>query len=234
LYDNSGTFGGDTIGSLGYWHTGHGIVSAEATEYAIQGNRLSPEHDVSFPGATLISSEVSWEADTFAGTSLLVETRFSTDAGATWSSWIAAFDHAPVPGLLPGTAMDSARLQTRVSMATTALFASPRMYSLQLMIVLDSLASGIQQPPGLQEWSVFPNPFSNSFNMQYFLLQPADVEIAVYSALGIRTVIERTSRRGSGMHQLETVYEADDLAAGLHWIEITVNGQPARKKLVHF
>jgi len=233
MYDNNAMFNGAPVATLGYWQIGGGTVTAAATRYVTTGVRTSPVHDVSTPQGINLSSVISWEADTFAGTGVLVETRHSTDGGMNWSAWAPAVKNGAVPGLLTGTAMDDARLQTRMTLATTALFASPRLYSVSVTVVNDSTASGLAYPadaPG--DIAVFPNPFDEAITVAVTLPRPDAIRWRLHNLAG------QTVQQGEWMHDgagLQTLVIRPDIATracGVYGLEIVTSDQTFRKKLV--
>ncbi len=234
-YDNSPLFNGDSIFNLGYYHIGQGSVRAELDEFVSSGMRVSPVHDVSTPASTLNTSMISWDADTFAGTSLLVETRFSTDGGAMWSSWSPAANYSPVPGLLTGMPMDSARVQTRVTMSSQAQYVSPAVYWLNLLVLNDTMATGLAAHDNDSPWlTVYPNPSGSSLTVAYQLKQKADVSLRIFSSVG-ETVwqVSRNAER-PGYRQVHIPHDELSVAPGIYWLELVSHGRSARKKLVRF
>lgn len=233
-YDNSNTFNGDTITNFGSWHFGHGDVSMNASKYVVLGNRVSPVHDISTPMTINNTSEVTWIADAFTGTSLTVETRLSMDAGSTWSAWDTVSNGSPIPGLLPGFAMDSARVQTRMTLATASLFASPQVHLIKIVVVNDSTSTGINKfPEGLTNFTVYPNPFNNSFKVGYSLTHSSNVTLRLISSLGQEVLVQEKNFQSAGLHTLEVNTADYSLSRGIYWIEIQTDGQAFRDKLVH-
>jgi hypothetical protein len=178
---------------------------------------------------------ISWDADTFTGTSLLVETRFSTDGGVMWSPWSPAANNGPVPGLMAGMPMDQARLQTRVSMATMAPFASPFLYALNLLVVNDSTASGIAGTRGDDTWlAVYPNPSKASVTVSCRLPEPSGLAIRVYSSLGRLVWHREWAGAQAGYRQLVIPASELPVAPGLYWVELDTGGRSVKQKLVRY
>ncbi len=232
-YDNNTTFNGDSIKSLDEWRIGDGYVAADAMRYVESGVRTSPVYDISTPSSFHDTSSVTWNAETFTGTSVTVETRFSTDGGNLWTAWDTVTNGGRVAGLLPGMVMDSARLQTRITLATAARFASPRLFSIAVTVINNPTTTGITD--GGVDWSiagVYPNPFDQQISVSCFLPRQARVGMRLLSILG-QSLAERPSTLQQAGYQQLQLTTAGPLPAGMYWLEITLDGKPARKKVMH-
>ena len=233
-YDNSTVFNGDSIKSLDEWRIGDGYVAADAMKFVSSGFRISPVFDISTPASIHASSSISWQADVFTGTSLTVETRYSTNGGNLWSPWDTVSNGGPVAGLTPGISMDSARLQTRMTLATNALFRSPQVYSIQVTVINDSAStSGIQDPGEIKTLEIYPNPFDQSIQVSYYLSRQDEVRIQLVSLTGQTFTLLPESMQQAGSHVSTWNTSTFGLAGGVYWLEITAGGLPLRKKLVH-
>ncbi|HKR03901.1 MAG TPA: T9SS type A sorting domain-containing protein [Bacteroidia bacterium] len=234
-YDNSPVFNGDSIASFNNWHIGHGMVDASATQYVSTGVRTSPVYDISTPSSIHNSSTIVWQADTFAGTTFTVETRYSLNAGSLWSVWDTVSNGSPVAGLLPGLLMDSARFQARMTFATTSLFASPQLYSITVAIINDSTSTGvINYPHGLNEVKIYPNPVKDNVTISYFLLHQSAVSLRLHSASGYVMTLHPETLQQPGQHVSDFSMNDLKLAAGVYWIEVIAGGETARERLVLF
>jgi hypothetical protein len=98
----------------------------------LSGNRLSPQLDLSAVGM-VESSSVSW-TQTLNGGTITIETRISTDNGATWSAWKPCTNGGAIPDLPYGTDASTALLECRQSLSTTDPTATPQLESLTLEI----------------------------------------------------------------------------------------------------
>lgn len=234
-YDNSPVFNGDSIISFNDWNIGHGIVDAEATQYVSTGVRTSPVYDISSPALIHISSTVEWQADTFAGTTFTVETRYSLNGGSLWNAWDTVSNGSPVAGLLSGMLMDSARLQTRMTFATTSLFASPQLYSITITVINDSTATGITEHAyTIKDMNVYPNPATDNVSISYYLQRQSAICLRLHSALGQLMLLQPETLQQAGQHVSEFSMNNLNLPAGVYWIEVIADGEPARERLVHF
>jgi hypothetical protein len=79
------------------------------------------------------SSLVSW-TQTLNGGTITIETRISTDNGATWSAWKPCTNGGAIPDLPYGTDASTALLECRQSLSTTDPTATPQLESLTLEI----------------------------------------------------------------------------------------------------
>jgi hypothetical protein len=96
------------------------------------GNRLSPQLDLSAVGM-VESSLVSW-TQTLNGGTITIETRISTDNGATWSAWKPCTNGEAIPDLPYGTDVSTALLECRQSLSTSDPTVTPQLESLTLEI----------------------------------------------------------------------------------------------------
>jgi len=233
LYDNSATFNGDSVASFNAWHLGQGSVQMEATEYVTLGVRVSPVHDISHPTLPYALSVVEWDADMYTGTTLTVETRHSLDGGINWSPWAAVTQGAPIPGLPVRSDMTAARVQTRMTFATTALFASPMVRSLTITVVNSATAGIADRGNGLVSGvKVYPNPFENTVTVGYTLTEGSKVGYRLVSLLGQPLLAVEEGMRPAGHHVREIDLSGLKLAPGMYWMEVLTDGQPVREKLM--
>jgi hypothetical protein len=100
--------------------------------YKDNGNRVSPQLDLSVVG-TVESSLVSW-TQTLNGGTITIETRISTDNGATWSAWKPCTNGGAIPDLPYGTDASTALLECRQSLSTSDPTVTPQLESLTLEI----------------------------------------------------------------------------------------------------
>jgi predicted phage tail component-like protein len=78
-------------------------------------------------GSTLIS----WVNQSLpAGTSVTVETQYSTDGGTTWSTYATATNGASIPGITQTTDLSNARFRYKVTLTTNDVAVTPSVDSL--------------------------------------------------------------------------------------------------------
>jgi hypothetical protein len=131
--------------------------------------------------------------------------------------------------------MDNARLQTKMSFSTTAPFASPQVYYLSLTVINDSdITSVTKKPDGLDRFGVYPNPFEHTFKVSYSLTKPSAVGLRLISMLGQTTVTQEPVLKSAGEHSFEVDASKLQLASGMYWVEILIDGKSAREKILHY
>ncbi len=108
------------------------FVDVVLAEYVTEGYRISPVIDPSAVGIAG-GSKIEWE-ETLNGQTLIVETRLSDDEGVSWGYWQAATSGGSIPGLTEGLSLTDYRLQTRATLATTDVDATPRLHSISLVV----------------------------------------------------------------------------------------------------
>jgi hypothetical protein len=96
------------------------------------GNRISPQLDLSAVGM-VESSSVSW-AQTLNGGAIAIETRISTDNGATWSAWKPCTNGGAIPDLPYGTDVSTALLECRQSLSTSDPTVTPQLESITVKV----------------------------------------------------------------------------------------------------
>jgi hypothetical protein len=79
------------------------------------------------------SSSVSW-AQTLNGGTITIETRISTDNGATWSAWKTCTNGGAIPDLPYGTDVSTALLECRQSLSTSDPTVTPQLESITVKV----------------------------------------------------------------------------------------------------
>ena len=92
------------------------------------------DYDISSVGFSE-DSNVVWDAEIPAGTSILFESRISYNWGSDWSSWIQLNNGGQIPGIYDGTDMRSGLLQIRITMSTSDTLISPFVRSLSVTVL---------------------------------------------------------------------------------------------------
>jgi len=90
------------------------VTQSDLVPVETEGYRVSSELDISGTG-NVKDSQIFWKAHTRSESTIIVETRFYN--GQTWTDWQAAANGREVPGLIKGTELESAKLQTRAVLA---------------------------------------------------------------------------------------------------------------------
>jgi len=127
----------NVAGNVVYWDGWQVEKLSSATpfhegNYVYDGYRLSPQLDLSAVGM-VESSLVSW-TQTLNGGTITIETRVSTDNGATWSAWKPCTNGGSIPDLPYGTDVSTALLECRQSLSTSDPTVTPRLESITVEV----------------------------------------------------------------------------------------------------
>ncbi len=80
-----------------------------------------------------------------------------------------------------------------------------------------------------EDFNAYPNPASNFVNVQYSLIEDADVNIEVYNMLGSKVYAEQVGSRSNQIQQ-HTV-DVSGLTDGLYFVTINAGESRATKKI---
>lgn len=119
-------------------------------------------------------------------------------------------------------------------------FPGPGTYQVQLTVFNGTCASTSVQtitilptsitdaPSGIFEASVYPNPSSQNFNLEYQLVSPSDVTIEILNTVGEKIKLVYDGQQLSGKH----ILEVKDLASGIYFVRINTNDKVIVLKLM--
>ena len=118
-------------------------------------------------------------------------------------------------------------------MDTTALSKSsthPSLHSYSVVWSVSKTSVGLEEIKTQLEFSVFPNPATDVLTLNYRLFENASMEIAIHDVSG--KPVRNLGRSGeqAGEHRKEVAL--GDLAAGIYFLKLTVNGQAINHKFV--
>src|SRR5690606_18462941 len=187
---------------------------------ASSGTRTSPPIDLS-PVGTAAGSNIAWNATTPAGTSVTVETRLSMDGGSTWGAWQACTNGGAIPGIMPGTDLSNARLQTRVTLSTTDTTVTPQLHSLTVAVpVAGSASAPVLVQIGVSR-SVAP-PVPVSVGLAKAVSGPVLVQagLAKATARELRVYVVAVSRRVPASRRIRARLNIG-LPDGTTWQDVT-------------
>ena len=77
----------------------------------------------------------------------------------------------------------------------------------------------IENPEIIQDISVYPNPFSNTFHLQYYLEKASDIQFRIFDVHGSLIHLKTLARQSSGMRTHSFSFE-DNLSSGLYLIHL--------------
>lgn len=93
------------------------------------------------------------------------------------------------------------------------------------------LGTGINEAnENVSEIKMYPNPFSEKTSVTYSLKEKADVNVSVYSDMGIKVAELENSNREAGSHQME--WNAENLNSGVYFLEIKSGGSIVSRKMI--
>lgn len=79
--------------------------------------------------------------------------------------------------------------------------------------------------------SIYPNPFTQNFEVELFLTQDSDVELALYDALG-KEIIAHHTKESQGAFKYTIVTSQLNLSNGIYWLKVKVNEKEFSKKVI--
>ena len=77
---------------------------------------------------------------------------------------------------------------------------------------------------------VYPNPANSAVNLPFRLAREADVELAIYNALGQRAALLVAERLGAGQHLAR--WNGERTASGAYWAVLKVGGETRTRRLM--
>lgn len=83
---------------------------------------------------------------------------------------------------------------------------------------------------GFQLDQNYPNPFNPVTTIRYHLAEPAEVDLSVFNIAGARVAVLDEGYRSEGSYMVE--FSAQNLASGLYFYRLQVNGQLQSRKMV--
>jgi hypothetical protein len=89
--------------------------------------------------------------------------------------------------------------------------------------------TGIDEIESLSSFNVYPNPFSNTTNVEFSLTQPEKISIDVYNLLGEKVTSVAEATYGIGSHT--ATINADNLSQGVYYMTAIIGGQKLTQKL---
>ncbi|MEM6342254.1 MAG: T9SS type A sorting domain-containing protein [Bacteroidota bacterium] len=110
------------------------------------------------------------------------------------------------------------------------LFINPETGGFTGTLSIDWLSFGatltsIETPALLNAFVAYPNPVNSQLNVDFDLLNLAEVELRVYNSVGSLVKVEDAGRRAPGNHRLQT--DLGPLSQGMYFIQLRVDGVQA-------
>ncbi len=90
-------------------------------------------------------------------------------------------------------------------------------------------ALGVPEKQSINNWSIYPNPVSNSMNINYNLSGATDVVINLYDMLGNKVQQIANSRQSAGQHSL--VFDATSVPQGVYLMQIVADNKILNQKI---
>jgi hypothetical protein len=105
------------------------------------------------------------------------------------------------------------------------------MKALKISILFIALFCFKQVKSQTDTLTVYPNPFTDTLNIQIYLVSNDTVTITVYNILGqVIKTLAYDSVMAAGNHSI--VYNASSLATGVYFVSIKINGYTTTKKII--
>ena len=97
---------------------------------------------------------------------------------------------------------------------------------------VDVLVDGIELNNNAISVQVFPNPYSNSTNIAYSLINNSNVKIEVYSSLGQLVSVLYDGEQTAGPHKYSFSAASHGFGAGVYYLRMTIDDKTITKKLI--
>lgn len=82
------------------------------------------------------------------------------------------------------------------------------------------------------EFSIYPNPSSESATIAYHLVSPASVGLEVFDVLGKSVYQLPVVHQAEGEYSLTVSKREQKLGNGVYFVKLLVNGRPQTRKLI--
>ncbi len=93
------------------------------------------------------------------------------------------------------------------------------------------LTTGINDVNSSNPFSIYPNPFTNTATLSYFLKENASVQITLCDVLG-KEISLLKSNQASGAHELSINSEELNLSKGMYFVKLKMNEEQKTIKLI--
>ena len=97
-------------------------------------------------------------------------------------------------------------------------------------VVYKLSGSGIHELSNVSSLKNYPNPLSRNTTVFYSLKEKSDVNISVYSDMGLKVAELENGNKESGNHQIE--WNAENLNSGVYFLEIKSAGSVVSRKMI--
>ncbi len=94
------------------------------------------------------------------------------------------------------------------------------------------VTTGVAENEAAFSLSVFPNPFSDNLNVSYELQTNVDVTLSLTDVLGREVVLSKKTEQVAGSYTQEVNVAQLDLAKGIYFLRLMVNGESEVIKIV--
>ena len=97
---------------------------------------------------------------------------------------------------------------------------------------IDVLVDGIELTNNAIDVQVFPNPYTNSTNIAYSLINNSNVKIEVYSSVGQLVAVLHEGEQVAGPHKYSFSAAKYGFNAGVYYLRMTIDDKAITKKLI--
>ncbi|MCD4760317.1 T9SS type A sorting domain-containing protein [bacterium] len=175
----------------------------------VSGNLISDDMTILLQGTTGANNQVAPSSlQPLAGAEPVFNYQGSGDPGAVWTSeqvLFCAFGCEAISGAGPTASL--------VELLERVLFA----WSPETITTTPPL-----QPRLLELYGSYPNPFNNSTQISFRLLQDQNVQLEVYNVLGVRVTTLLQEPLAAGYHQV--LFNADEHPSGIYFCHLQGSG----------
>ncbi len=104
-------------------------------------------------------------------------------------------------------------------------------YSTPFTFMTSCVSSTRNLPTDLQEWSIYPNPFSTRMSINFTLLTGSEVSIEIFSTDG-KKVFSSKGQFGAGQNNMVFSNQINDLSPGLYFVKMETEKGLAVQKVI--
>lgn len=82
------------------------------------------------------------------------------------------------------------------------------------------------------KFKVYPNPFKDNINVEYFIPAEANVKLEVFNVLGIKITSLINSKQSAGNYKYNLNCQTNQLSSGIFFMTLTIDGKSSTQRIV--
>jgi PKD repeat protein len=97
---------------------------------------------------------------------------------------------------------------------------------------INVILTNVQEDNQETDINVYPNPFTNEFNLNYVLKEKSSITLEIYNAIGQKMETIVNSDQVAGEYKYSFNAQQNGLDAGIYFVKFSLNGKSTIKKVV--